>query len=169
MILIALGANLPGPAGSPQQMCEAALAALAKIGVRVFRRSPWYESAPVPPSDQPWFVNGVAQLETDLAAAALLHLLHSVERDLGRVRGVINAPRTIDLDLLDYNGLIRGGPDTPILPHPRLAERAFVLAPLADLAPEWRHPESGKGVEELIAALPASEGLRRRGAARSED
>jgi 2-amino-4-hydroxy-6-hydroxymethyldihydropteridine diphosphokinase len=80
--------------------------------------------------------------------------LHQVETSFGRRRAAKNAPRTLDLDLLDYDGRVEAGP--PTLPHPRLGERAFVLFPLADVAPEWRHPASGLTVRELISALPAS-------------
>ena len=81
--------------------------------------------------------------------------LHAVERKFGRVRGARNAPRTLDLDLLDYNGRIEGGP--PVLPHPWIETRAFVLVPLADVAPSWKHPVSGRDVRALIAALPEQE------------
>ncbi len=78
--------------------------------------------------------------------------LHEVEREFGRVRDVRNAPRTLDLDLLDYDGRVEGGP--PVLPHPRIEQRAFVLVPLADVAPLWKHPVSGRNVRALIDALP---------------
>ncbi|MDX2222272.1 MAG: 2-amino-4-hydroxy-6-hydroxymethyldihydropteridine diphosphokinase [Rhodospirillaceae bacterium] len=148
MILIALGANLPSPAGPPLTTCRAALTALGERGVSVVAVAPWYETAPVPASDQPNFINGVAELTTDLSPAALLVVLHGVERGFGRVRGAPNAARTLDLDLLDYHGLIQAGP--PALPHPRLSTRAFVLAPLADLAPGWRHPIIGATALELL-------------------
>ncbi|MBF0128545.1 MAG: 2-amino-4-hydroxy-6-hydroxymethyldihydropteridine diphosphokinase [Alphaproteobacteria bacterium] len=152
MILAGLGANLPAPDGrSPRETCEAALAALSAAGVTVLRRSRWYRSAPVPASDQPWFINGVAALETDLGPERLLDLLHRIEHALGRVRSTPNAARTLDLDLLAYHGVVSGGP--PRLPHPRLHERAFVLLPLREVCPDWRHPEHGASVESMIAAL----------------
>lgn len=160
MILVALGANLPGPAGPPLAQCEAALARLAETGVNVIARSRWYESAPVPASDQPRYVNGVVAVRTTLGPSALLETLHGVERALGRVRGEANAARTIDLDLIDYDGLVRGGDEPPILPHPRMAERGFVLRPLADVMPAWRHPVSGRSVGELLAGLPFDPSLR---------
>jgi 2-amino-4-hydroxy-6-hydroxymethyldihydropteridine diphosphokinase len=160
MILVALGANLPGPAGPPLAQCEAALGRLAAAGVAIIGRSRWYESTPVPASDQPNFVNGVVAVGTEQGPVALLGTLHAVEAALGRVRGIANAARTIDLDLLDYDGLVRDGDEPPILPHPRLAERGFVLRPLADVMPAWRHPVSGRSVGELLAALPFDPGLR---------
>lgn len=161
MILIGLGANLPGADGRPPQATlDAALAALARRGIAVRRRSGWWRSAPVPAGDQPWYVNAVAELETTLDPAALLAVLHEVEAGLGRVRGARNAARTCDLDLLDYDGRIMGGnaaAGAPILPHPRLAERLFVLRPLAEVAPGWRHPVTGRTVEALLAAAPAGQ------------
>lgn len=160
-ILVALGANLPSDRyGSPRQTLEAALAELERRGVRVLRRSRWYESAPVPRSDQPWYVNGVAAVETGLGPDALLALLHRVEAEFGRIRGVRNAPRLIDLDLIAYGNEVRPGPEGPILPHPRAAERAFVLLPLAEVAPGWRLPGDGRTVEALIAGLPADQEIR---------
>jgi 2-amino-4-hydroxy-6-hydroxymethyldihydropteridine diphosphokinase len=159
MILIALGANLPSAAGPPLATCRAALAALAGEGVRVAKVSPWYESGPVPPSGQPNFVNGVAEVTTALPPEALLDVLHGLERRFGRVRGADNAARTLDLDLLDYDGQIQAGP--PALPHPRMTARAFVLAPLADLAPGWRHPLTRATAAELLAEIKDSQWVRK--------
>lgn len=156
MILIGLGANLPSAAGPPQATLEAALARLEAAGVRVVARSRWYRTAPVPVSDQPWFVNGIAGIETALAPTALLALLRQVERDFGRERTVPNAARTLDLDIIDYDGKIENSTEL-VLPHPRMQERAFVLLPLAEVAPNWRHPTSGKAVENLISALPGDQ------------
>jgi len=89
-----------------------------------------------------------------LSPAALLNALHAVETEFGRNRGAPNAPRTLDLDLLDYDERVEEGP--PQLPHPRMETRAFVLIPLRDVAPDWRHPVSGRPLSELIAALPPS-------------
>ena len=158
-IYIGLGANLPGPAGPPRAAVEAAVARLGAAGVAVLRRSRWYSSPAWPDPADPEFVNAVAEVKTDLSAADLLRVLHEVEAALGRTRTKPNAPRTIDLDLLDYNGAVEAG-GGPILPHPRLHLRAFVLKPLADIAPEWRHPVSRRSVAELIAALPADAGAK---------
>ena len=162
MILVGVGANLPsGQYGPPLAACRAALIALQEAGIRVVARSRWYESAPLPASDQPWYVNGVVQVETDLSPSGLLGQLHRVEAEFGRVRGAPNAPRVLDLDLLTYGDVIAGGAeDGLILPHPRLHERAFVLLPLSELAPDWRHPALGSGARELIAALPPDQVAR---------
>ncbi|MGC2854131.1 2-amino-4-hydroxy-6-hydroxymethyldihydropteridine diphosphokinase [Novispirillum sp. DQ9] len=158
LILVAIGANLPSRFGPPRAACDAALAALEEHGVRVLRRSRWWESAPVPVSDQPWYVNGVAAVETALPPEGLLAVLHAVEEAMGRVRTVRNAPRVIDLDLLAYGDVVLAG--TVEVPHPRLAERAFVVLPLAEVAPRWRHPVSGLTVPEMAAALPPGQEIR---------
>ena len=119
------------------------------------RRSRWYMSQPVPPSDQPWYVNGVVAVETALAPPALLEALLAVEAGFGRRRSAPNAARTLDLDLLDYDGT-QCVSERLVLPHPRLHERRFVLAPLAEIAPQWRHPRSGKTAAELLAACRRS-------------
>ncbi|HZS82692.1 MAG TPA: 2-amino-4-hydroxy-6-hydroxymethyldihydropteridine diphosphokinase [Stellaceae bacterium] len=164
-IFIGLGANLPSPAhGPPEATLAAALERLDALGLRVSARSRWYESAPVPASDQPWYLNAVARLETALDPAALLALLHRVEAEFGRVRGARNAPRLIDLDLLAYGDRVATGGAAPLLPHPRMHERAFVLLPLREIAPDWRHPLLGRTVGELIRMLPPGQIARPRAA-----
>lgn len=162
-VFVALGANLDHPTyGPPRQSLEAALKDLGRRRVIIRRVSPWYRTAPVPASDQPWYVNAVAEVETELGADALLAQLHEVEDAFGRVRTVPNAARLIDLDLLDFNGEIAtGGPGRAILPHPRMEGRAFVLRPLADLAPQWRHPRTGVSIQALLASLPAGQSIER--------
>ena len=158
MIFIAMGSNLPHPDyGTPQNVCEAALVAMARAGLVITRQSSWLKTRPVPISDQPWFVNGVVAIETALTPTDLLLLLHRIEADFGRVRSVQNAARILDLDVLAWGDLVTD--DTPILPHPRLHQRGFVLYPLAEIAPEWRHPVSGLDVKALIAALPPDQQL----------
>ena len=161
MIYIALGANLPSERhGPPRATLEAALALLPEAGIQVAARSRWYESAPVPAGDQPWFVNGVARVESALDPADLLRALHAVEAELGRVRSVPNAPRAADLDLLDVHGQVTAEGAWPCLPHPRLHKRAFVLMPLAELAPDWRHPVLGIGAAQLLRTVPADQVCR---------
>ena len=151
-IFIALGANIGGPAGPPLATLQAALAALEKRGVAVLRVSAFYETQAWPDPADPPFINAVAKVRTDLQPLALLTLLHEVETNLGRKRSVPNAPRTLDLDLIDYAGRVEDG--AVLLPHPRLAARRFVLEPLAEIAPAWRHPVSGLDIGQLLAAAP---------------
>jgi 2-amino-4-hydroxy-6-hydroxymethyldihydropteridine diphosphokinase len=162
-IYIGLGGNLPHPRyGDPRCTLEAALAELDRRGVHPQRLSPWYRSAPVPASDQPWYLNAVAEVATQRLADDLLAEMHVVEEIFGRVRSGLNAARRIDLDLLDFKGEIASGSSgQATVPHPRLAGRAFVLRPLADLAPDWRHPMTGQPIEALVAALPAGQDIER--------
>jgi 2-amino-4-hydroxy-6-hydroxymethyldihydropteridine diphosphokinase len=155
--LIALGANLPSRTGfEPLATCRAAAAALDGLaGLRLAGVSRWYATMPVPPmAGVPRFVNGVARLVGPACdPAMLLAALQGLEAAAGRERPYPNAPRTLDLDIIDIDGLRRDAPD-PVLPHPRAHLRRFVLQPLADVAPGWVHPVLGLTVEALLAALP---------------
>ena len=153
MILIALGANLPSKAGGPADTLKRALGELERQGVEIREVSAFYETAAWPDPIDPPFVNAVAAVKTSLQPVELLMLLHGVETDLGRLRSAANAPRTLDLDLLDYDGRVITTPQLT-LPHPRIAGRSFVLVPLKDVAPNWRDPVTGHGLSELLAALP---------------
>ncbi|MGB0682869.1 MAG: 2-amino-4-hydroxy-6-hydroxymethyldihydropteridine diphosphokinase [Magnetovibrionaceae bacterium] len=182
MILIGIGANLTSPIhGPPLLTCEAAIRAICPPPVRatdgsgdlingpisLIARSRWWRSKPVPPSGQPWFINGVIRISTELDPKVLLEYLHEVERAFGRVRGEKNAARVLDLDLLTYGdevietepltgpemALIEEGGEAFRIPHPRLSERAFVLYPIADIAPDWVHPETGKPLKALVKLL----------------
>ena len=160
---IGLGANLQHPVhGSPRQTLEAAIRALQAEGFDVVARSSWYESAPVPLADQPWYVNGVVAIRSLLPAVELLERLHRVEAAFGRIRSVVNAPRVIDLDLLDCRGeRADGAQGGPILPHPRMTDRAFVLLPLQEIAPDWQDPVSGRLITDLVTDLPGDQVTRR--------
>lgn len=150
---VGLGGNLPSPAGSPEATLAAAVRWLGAIG-RVTARSRLYSTEPVGFADQPRFVNAVVALETALAPRQLLDALLEIEREFGRDRsaGIANGPRTLDLDLLLYGNEVVHDPGLEI-PHPRLAERAFVLIPLNEIAPEARDPRTGETVAEWVQRL----------------
>ena len=159
-LFIGLGANLtPDGYASPREGCVAAVSALADAGVHLSALSHWYESAPVPISDQPWYLNAVAEATTQLDASSTLAALHYIERRFGRVRTERNAARVLDLDLLDFAGMVSDA-SYLALPHPRLHERAFVLLPLGELCPDWVHPLSGIAIQDLIAMIPANQQIR---------
>ncbi len=155
LLLIAIGSNLPDRAGrSSIENCDRAIDRLAShTALTLESVSPWYRTAPIPASDQPDFINGVARFSGAIEPLDLLAILHAVEAKTGRLRTLPNAARTLDLDLLAIGDLVI---DTPqlTLPHPRLAERAFVLFPLCDVAPTWRHPILRHTVLELRDSLP---------------
>ena len=160
MILVALGANLTNPIyGSPVETLTTALAEMTVQGIEIEARSRWYETAPVPVSDQPWYVNGVVRITTALGPGPLLGRLHGIEAAFGRVRTMVNEARVIDVDLLAYGDRIEGG--WPVLPHPRLQERAFVLLPLRDVAPHWRHPITGEDIGTMLARIGPAQLTRR--------
>lgn len=159
MILIGIGGNMPSQFGPPEVGLPYALDMLGKHGVRVITCSPWYGAHAVPRSEQPDFVNAVAEIATGLPPAELLQCLQTVERDFGRVRGAPNAARTLDLDLLAYNDIRH---ETGMrIPHPRMHLRAFVLAPLCDIARNWRHPVLNLSAQELFDTLPTPHGVWR--------
>lgn len=162
MILVALGSNLVTERfDTSEKLLEASLKSLEKEGIRVVRRSSWYRSAPIPASNQPWFVNAVAEVASSLGPKALLEALHRIEAEYGRVRSQRNESRTLDLDLLAYDNRVVDGSGGLVLPHPRLQERAFVLLPLVELAPQWRHPVTGLTAAEMLDALPAGQQVER--------
>jgi 2-amino-4-hydroxy-6-hydroxymethyldihydropteridine diphosphokinase len=150
-IFIALGANIPSHLGLPENTLKAALVALEERGVRILAVSRFRQTQAWPDPNDPPFINAVAIIETELQPFALLGLLHEVETAFGRKRSVANSPRSLDLDLIDYRGVVMQG--ALELPHPRMADRRFVLEPLAEIAPAWRHPVNRRTVEALLAAL----------------
>jgi 2-amino-4-hydroxy-6-hydroxymethyldihydropteridine diphosphokinase len=175
--LFSLGANVASPGSSLVEMLESALDLVGNTDrITLGRRSRWFRTPAFPPGSGPDFVNAAAVLETSLDPESVLAALHGAEEELGRVRTVRLmrwAPRVCDLDLIamedavlpDRETLARWmaldlgqaqtvAPPRLILPHPRMHERGFVLAPLADIAPQWRHPATGLTVAEMLAALP---------------
>lgn len=169
MILIGMGANLPTVYGEPRDTLKAAIAAMPAFGISIRKCSSFYLTPAMAEYVQPPYVNAVASIETALPAADLLAALHRVEAMFGRVREARWAPRTLDLDLLDYDGevVVATGPRGPeagpgvlpmALPHPGMAERGFVLVPLLEIAPEWRHPVLGEGAARLIEGVKAGQG-----------
>lgn len=146
---IALGANLASPTGTPVQTFDAVIVRMSEFGA-VTAQSRYYRTAPVGYLNQPEFVNAIVALETNLAPLELLKKLLAVEKEFGRDRshGIANGPRTLDLDLILLDDVILDMPELT-LPHPRMHERAFVLDPLCEIAPDLVHPVSGKTVKEL--------------------
>ena len=160
-VFLGIGGNLvPEGYASVRAGCDAAIEQLAASGFADLESSPWYETAPVPVSDQPWYMNAVISATTSMPPDVTLAAIHAVEADFGRVRGVRNAARVLDIDLLDYGGMVLQS-DAITLPHPRMHQRAFVLLPLRNLAPDWVHPVLQQAVEPLIAALPPDQEIRR--------
>jgi 2-amino-4-hydroxy-6-hydroxymethyldihydropteridine diphosphokinase len=153
---IGMGANLTSSAGTPESTLAAAATRLQSLG-RVTRRSSLYSTEPVGFDDQPSFVNAVVALETDLEPQELLNGLLTIEQDFGRDRsaGIANGPRTLDLDILLFGDQVinqRG----LLIPHPRLAERGFVLVPLNEIAPDIRQAGSGLSVSQLLDSFHKS-------------
>ena len=169
LVLIALGANVPGPAGSPRETLRKAIARLSALGLSNMKASSFFCTPAFPPGDQPDFLNAVAIGQSARSAEDILTALLSIERELGRERTIPWAPRPIDLDLLAVGDLVSPGwkeaaargdqPGEPagplILPHPRMHLRRFVLEPLVEIAPDWRHPALGLTARELLARLSA--------------
>ena len=161
MILIGIGGNLDSARfGPPRNTLSAALAALRPERITIVTRSGWYRTEPIPRSDQPWFINAVVSLATELDATELLMVFQAMERRFGRVRGEPNAARILDLDILDYQGEVMDAPSL-VLPHPRLHERRFVLVPIAEIAPDWRHPIFGLTAARLLAQIPSEQRIER--------
>lgn len=157
MIIIALGSNRNGPWGDPAHTVDRALQELDRYPLKLIRASRQLLTAPFGNLNQPAFVNAVAIIETRLPPLALLNRLQMIERSAGRRRTVRWGPRPLDLDIIDYNGLkldVSGGIRQSLrLPHPGIAERIFVLKPLAEIAPGWRHPGTRMSPVHLLQRL----------------
>ena len=145
---LSLGSNL----GDRQSLLNEALHRLETAGVHVVHRSTIHETEPQDYLDQPRFLNMAVEVETDLTPQELLATIQKIETEMGRQRTIPKGPRTIDIDILFYANQIISEAGLEI-PHPRLTERHFVLDPLQEIAPEFRHPAKGKTVRELRAAL----------------
>ena len=157
MILIGIGSNIDGPWGTPRDTLAKAIARLDDPPCKIVETSSVLETTPFGNPDQPNFLNAVTRIETEVDPKELLLHLQDIERSAGRRRGEKWGPRTLDLDILDYRGLIRSAPP-PVLPHPGIPERAFVLGPIAEIAPAWRHPILKATARELLDRLDGSAG-----------
>lgn len=153
-ILVAVGANLASAEGrTPLETCQWAAGQLAQLPNLEMRGvSRWFAAQPIPASDQPRFVNGACWLSGTVEPCQLLEALQAIEAEAGRIRGAQNAARTLDLDLIAMDRLVMATP-TLILPHARLHDRAFVLAPLRDIRPDWIHPVLNLSVATMLAAV----------------
>lgn len=160
MIIIGLGANLPGVFGTPQENIQKALSLMPENGLSVVSASSIWKSAPVPMSDQPWYHNAVCEVETDLDAHDVLKSIARIEDMAGRVRRERNAARVLDLDLLVYNDDVIED-DILSVPHPRMHERAFVLLPLQEIASNWMHPTIKQPIDYLVKQLPNDQKIER--------
>lgn len=158
-LILGLGANVAGPWGSPRETLKRALREIELAGVRIITASNYYSTKPVGDTPQPRYLNAVVLARTSIAPGALLRLLKRIERAAGRRTARAMASRPLDLDILDYGGrrIGRPGPRRErgrlILPHPEMHARAFVLAPLLEVVPAWRHPLLGRNVKALLAQL----------------
>lgn len=172
-VLVSLGSNATSSLRESAKIIHDAVEQLAALGLRITRKSRYYSTPCFPAGAGPDFVNAVVGIDSDLPPADILAVLHEVEEAFGRERPSRWAPRTLDLDLLACGDQIlpdifilkrwmtlplaeqmKQAPDELILPHPRLHERAFVLIPLADVAPQWRHPITQMTVKQMVDELP---------------
>lgn len=147
-VFLSFGSNL----GKPRAQIEQGIVSLAEQGVAILERSKWYETEPEHVTDQPWFLNAVAQAETTLEPLDLLALCQRVEKQVGRVPSVRFGPRHLDIDILLYDDICMESDDLT-LPHPRMTERRFVLVPLVEIAPELEDPRSNQPYAEILSRL----------------
>ncbi|WP_374570776.1 2-amino-4-hydroxy-6-hydroxymethyldihydropteridine diphosphokinase [Phenylobacterium sp.] len=149
-VVVALGSNLAGGYGSSEALLEAALARFAQAGLPVLSRSRWWVSTAWPDPRKPEYRNGVVLVEAQMDAEQTIRTLFRIEAAFKRRRGAANAPRTLDLDLIAHGRTVLDTPELA-LPHPRAHDRLFVMGPLAEVAPGWRHPVLGRTAAELAA------------------
>jgi 2-amino-4-hydroxy-6-hydroxymethyldihydropteridine diphosphokinase len=148
-VIIALGSNLSHQDLEPEAVLDAAVNRLCKLGIDQVNRSSWWRSKAWPDPTQPAFLNGIITGLSQVEPVPLMQFLLEIEAQFGRERGLANAPRPLDLDLIAYGDLVEAGPDL-ILPHPRAADRRFVMGPLAEIAPDWVHPVLGQSAQALF-------------------
>ncbi len=156
-VLLGLGSNL----GDSPSRIAAAVSEIARLAP-VSAASSLYRSDPVGHAEQPEFCNAAVQIRWTGSPEALLSALQEIERRVGRRPTFPGGPREIDIDVLDFGGRVRNAPD-PVLPHPRLTARRFALAPVAEIAPGWRHPVTGKTAKQMMRTLPKKPGAERIG------
>ncbi|APO85724.1 2-amino-4-hydroxy-6-hydroxymethyldihydropteridine diphosphokinase [Donghicola sp. JL3646] len=175
-VLIALGSNVTSLSSSPEQLLSESMDEISKSVGKIYFRSKNYRTPCFPAGAGPDFANAVIRVETELDIPGILEALHRIEADFGRVRTVRWGQRTLDLDLLAADDVVcpdeatlnqwinlsldrqmAETPDQLLLPHPRLQDRAFVLVPMADVAPDWKHPILAKTVLEMLEQLPRDE------------
>ena len=160
MILVGIGSNLCSKKyGKPVDNCKEAIEVLKKEMI-IESLSPWYQSEPLPLSNQPWYINGVLKVKTSLNPNNLLKTLLKIENSFGRTREKKNEPRVIDLDLLTYNDLVIDS-RLLVIPHVRMHLRRFVLDPLIDIAPEWVHPIFKIKATELRKKLKDQQNIKK--------
>lgn len=160
MILVGIGSNLCSKKyGKPVDNCKEAIEVLKKEMI-IESLSPWYQSEPLPVSNQPWYINGVLKVKTSLNPNNLLKTLLKIENSFGRTREKKNEPRVIDLDLLTYNDLVIDS-RLLVIPHVRMHLRRFVLDPLIDIAPEWVHPIFKIKATELRKKLKDQQNIKK--------
>ncbi len=157
MILIGIGANLPSPVyGSAIRTIDEAVRHIEAEGIKLIKKSRIWLSDPVPKSDQPWYVNAVVSVETQRLPIDLLRTLLAIEQKFGRVRSERNAARVLDLDVIAYHDMVMDEQGLT-LPHPRMAERAFVLRPLSEIDKNWVHPVLRQPLSDLLQKLPSDQ------------
>jgi 2-amino-4-hydroxy-6-hydroxymethyldihydropteridine diphosphokinase len=156
VVYLSLGSNV----GAREQNLHAAIAALPGAGVVVRRVSSFYETEPVDYLEQEWFLNCVAEVDTDLPPMALLRALRGIESKMGSKKLIAKGPRLIDIDILLYGQQTIDTPELQV-PHPRMTQRRFVLVPLAEIAPRLRHPGWRGTVEQLLAETPDKSKVQR--------